>query len=296
MISKKAIFSLTTISLICAGISMPSFAQDAAPNTAKKAISTPAKPKTQSDADIDALIERLEKSGKLDAAIDAGIARVIAAKQADQQRQQEEQGKQQALLAKQARKVSPTRDHIYGNPKAEWSFIVYSDLECPYCKEHSGIPEDTVKSIGVDKINVVFRHLPLPFHGEAAKKEAVASECVAKQAGNEGFFKFINKVLKTTQLNGQGLKGGDTELAEIAKESGAHNSAAFTSCMQDTKVQDMVKEDIADAASAGVRGTPGNIIRNNKTGASVAAHGYDRGGSASFESRIKAIMSSAQPK
>lgn len=296
MISKKATFSLTAIALIFATLTTPSFAQDGPQNAHKKNTTTSVTVKTLSDADVDALIERLTKTGKLDAAIDAGIARVIAAKQADQQRQQEEQAKQQALLAKQARKVSPTRDHIYGNPKAEWSFIVYSDLECPYCKEHSGIPEDTAKNIGTDKINVVFRHLPLPFHGEAAKKEAVASECVAKQAGNEGFFKFINKILKTSQLNGQGLKGGDTELADIAKESGAQNTSSFTSCMQDTKVQDIVKEDIADASSAGVRGTPGNIIRNNKTGASFAAHGYDRGGSASFEARIKTIMSGSPQK
>ena len=296
MISKKAILSAATISMICVGFSFPSFAQDGTSTAAKKGTSTPSKAKIMSDADIDALIERLEKTGKLDSAIDAAIEKFVASKQAQQQRQQDEQTKQQTLLAKQARKVSPTRDHIYGNPKAEWSLIVYSDLECPYCKEHSGIPEETVKSIGVDKINVVFRHLPLPFHGEAAKKEAVASECVAKQAGNEGFFKFVNKILKTSQLNGQGLKGGDTELAEIAKDAGAHNTSAFAACTQDTKIQDIVKVDIADATAAGVRGTPGNIIRNNKTGASFTAHGYDRGGVGSFELRIKSIITTPHPK
>jgi protein-disulfide isomerase len=256
----------------------------------------PAKPKTTAAApltaaQVNALIDQLTKSGKLDAAIDAGVERFAARQQEEMKNKLEDRKRQSALLAKKARKVSPARDHIYGSANAEWSLIVYSDLECSFCKRHSGVPEAVVKAIGVDKINVVFRHLPLPMHGDAAKREAVASECVAKQAGNEGFFKFVNSVLQNSQLNGQGLKQGDADIIRLAREAGVSNEQAFTACMQDVKTQEAVKEDLADGAQAGVDGTPGNIIRNNKTGLSVSAHGSDPAGASALEARVRAVMS-----
>lgn len=238
-------------------------------------------------------MDQLVKSGKLDSAIDAGVKRFVSEQQANADKQRQQTAKVSAEASKNARKVSAGRDHIYGNPKADWSYIVYSDLECPYCKQHSGVPEAVAKSIGVDKINVVFRHFPLPFHGEAAKKEAVASECVAKQSGNDGFFKFTSAIFQASQLNGQGLPGGDTELLSLAKDAGAKDEKSFTACMQDTKMQDLIKEDIADGAKSGITGTPGNIIRNNKTGQSFASHGADRGGANSVENTVKAFMAGA---
>ena len=247
-----------------------------------------------SDAQLDKIIAQMEKTGKLDAAIDRGIKRYGEAQQAAAEKQREAQAKLAAESAKLARKVDPARDHIYGSPTAQWSYIVYSDLECPFCKRHAGVPEEAAAKIGTDKINVVFRHLPLPFHGDAAKREAVASECVAQQAGNDGFFHFVNAVLNTSQLNGQGLKGGDAEIAKLAAEAGAKDEAKFTSCMQDVKMQERVQEDLADGAKAGVTGTPGNIIRDNATGASVPAHGSLPGGAAALEASIRAVM--AGPK
>jgi protein-disulfide isomerase len=248
----------------------------AAPLAFAQNASKPAKAasaKTFTSAELDSLVNQLAASGKLDAAIDAGIQRYGAAQQAKMNKERQQKELAISEMAKNARKVSATRDHIYGNPKADFSMIVYSDLECSFCKRHSEVPENLAKTIGVDKINVVFRHLPLPNHGDAAKREAVASECVAKQAGNDGFFKFVNLVLQNTQLNGQGLKNGDAGIAALARDSGVKDEAAFASCMQDVKMQAIVQADMEDAQKAGVGGTPGNIFRNNKTGASIAAHG-----------------------
>lgn len=283
---------LSALALAC----LPGWAADSPPQAAvAKAASQAPLAKASaagrySEGELNSIIEQLTKSGKLDSAIDAGVKRFVANQQMAAAKAQDAEQAKRADQAKNARKVNPARDHIYGSPKAEWSFIVYSDLECPYCKAHGGMPEGAAKIVGLDKINVVFRHLPLPMHGDTAKKEAVAAECVAKQAGNDGFFKFVNDVLKTSQLNGQGLKDGDAGLAKLAASSGAQDEAAFASCMQDPKSSDNVKEDLADGSNAGVAGTPGNIIRNNKTGLSVAAHGYNSAGEASIAAHIKTVM------
>ena len=244
-----------------------------------------------SDAQLNTLVEQLVKSGKLDTAIDAGIKRYVQEEQAAQEKKRAQQVKAAAEAAKNARKVNPKRDHIYGNASAPFSLIVYSDLECPFCQRYNGVPEEAVNAIGLDKINVVFRHFPLAMHGENAKKEAVAAECVSKQAGNEGFFKFIHSVLDNSQLNGKGLKDGDTELQKIAKESGAKDEASFVKCMQDISMQNPVKEDIEDGAASGVTGTPGNIIRNNKNGKSIAMHGAPPGGAKAIEPSLRNAIS-----
>lgn len=242
------------------------------------------------DAQLNSVIDQLVKSGKFDTAVRAGIERYIADQRAKAMKEEESRQAQMADLANLARKVNPSRDHIFGNPRAEWSIIVYSDLECAFCKMHGGIPEGAAQKVGLDKVNVVFRHFPLPSHGEAARKEAVASECVAKQAGNDGFFKFINTVLQKTRLNGNGLPGGDNELMSIAKDSGAKDEKQFEQCIQDPKSSELVKADYEDGMQAGVTGTPGNIIRNNKTGKSTPAHGADREISG-MEAKLKAAMS-----
>lgn len=246
-----------------------------------------------SENQVNSLIEQLTKSGKLDAAIDAGIKRYTQEQQAEASKQRALAEKSASEAAKNARKVNPKRDHIFGKADAPFSFIVYSDLECPFCQRHNGVPEEVATLIGLDKMNVVFRHFPLPMHGEAAKKEAVASECVSKQAGNDGFFKFISAVLKGSQLNGKGLKEGDADIQRLAKEAGAKDDAAFLKCMQDAANQTPVKEDLEDGSGAGVTGTPGNIIRNNKTGKSISIHGSPPGGAKGMESMVKNALSEA---
>lgn len=261
-----------------------SFFASALSFAANAAAQTPVSP-----ALVDAVIEKLQKSGALDQAVERSLRNLA-------EREKQSQMKAQQDQAQLARRVSAQRDHIYGNPDAPWSYIVYSDLECPYCKRSAGAPEQAAKSIGLNTVNVVFRHFPLDFHGVAARKEAAASECVAEQAGSEGFFKFINLVFAHTQLNGKGLPNGDDDLVSLAVQSGAKDSPKFSACMQAGTVMRRVREDFEDGARAGVTGTPGNIIRNNKTGRSVPAHGSLPGGAAAVEKQIRDIINGrAQP-
>lgn len=228
---------------------------------------------TQVPGDLaDQIVKRLETSGALDRMLDKALDRRIQRDQADRSKAQQEQARKVAELSRNARPVSATRDHIYGNPKAAISVIVYSDLECPFCKRFNGVPEAAIKQFG-DQVNMVWRHFPLPMHGEVARKEGVAAECVAKQAGDEGFFKFVNQVFEKTALNGRGVPNGDEGLLAIAKEAGAKDEKAFDACMRDPKVASRVDEDLADGAKSGVQGTPGTMVRHNKNGRSTGVPG-----------------------
>jgi len=223
-------------------------------------------------AEIDALIKRLEDSGALDAAIDRGIQRHIQRQQEAQREQQKEQQRARTEAAKNARKVDSKRDRIFGNPQAEVSVIVYDDLECPYCKRFAGTPEQAIAKFG-GKANFVFRHFPLEFHGENAKRGAYLAECLGRQVNSRAFFAFANDWLKLTNTNGKGLPGGEAQIREIAQTAGAKDLAALDACARDPAIAQLVREDIADGARSGISGTPGVIVRNNKTGVSLSIVG-----------------------
>ncbi len=230
-------------------------------------VSLAADGKTEAPSEVDSVIKRLEESGALDAAIERGIQRLIQRQTEAQKAQQVEQQRRQGDAAKNARKVDSNRDRVFGNPQAEVSLIVYNDLECPFCKRFVGTPEQAIAKFD-GKANVVYRHFPLDFHGENAKRGAYDAECVGRQAGSEAFFAFANEWLKQTNSNGKGLERGDTQIREIAKSAKVKDLAALDACARDSAVAQLVRDDIADGTRSGITGTPSVIVRNNKTGVS----------------------------
>ncbi|MHB8534726.1 MAG: DsbA family protein [Sulfuricaulis sp.] len=176
-----------------------------------------------------------------------------------------------------ARNVPPpgTDDHVYGNTAAPVSLIEYSDFECPYCKRFHDTAKQLVDRSG-GKINLVYRHFPLSFHNPGAEKEAEASECVAELGGNKAFWKFTDAVYARTRSNGKGFPVEN--LAPLAVELGLKQEA-FRQCLDSGRMAARVQHDVETGTKAGVEGTPGNILRNNRTGQVQAAHGaqpYER--------------------
>jgi hypothetical protein len=100
------------------------------------------------------------------------------------------------------------QDRVLGPAQAEISIVVWSDPECPYCKQFSGVPDAAVaraNSGGTARANFALRLLPLPFHGAAAVVGALGALCVAEQAGPDGYYKFLGDYFARTGANGRGL-------------------------------------------------------------------------------------------
>ena len=228
--------------------------------------------KAKAPSDVDAFIKRMEESGALDAAIDRGIERHIRRQVEARQKQEEDQKRRQAEAVRYARPVDVNRDRIFGNLQAEVSVIVYTDLECPYCKRFAGTPEQAIAKFD-GKANVVFRHYPLDFHGENAKRGAYYAECVGRQAGSKAFFAFANEWFRLTAANGKGLGRGDAQIREIALSAGAKDVAALDACAKDPAVAQLVQDDMSDGTRGGITGTPGVIVRNNRTGFGLSITG-----------------------
>ena len=229
-----------------------------------------AKSKEPDAALVDAIIRKMESSGALDAAVDRAIERYV--KRREQARQAEE-AQQQAELkarAKNSRPVDAKGDHIRGNASAEISLIEYTDFECPFCKQFHGTPKALMDRYG-GRVNWVVRNFPLPFHDPAARREALAAECVARLGGNDAYWKYADAVFANTKSNGAGLPE-DKSVEKLAESIGIQPTA-LGKCMNDEAVIKRIDQDVADGAAAGISATPTTIVRNNRTGTSETIAG-----------------------
>jgi protein-disulfide isomerase len=179
--------------------------------------------------------------------------------------------------------VDSATDYIRGPKNARVTVVTYSDFECPFSKRHHPTLAQILDAYKND-VNVVYRHFPLSFH-QNAQKEAEAAECVGSLAGNDAFWKFTDAVYEKTTSNGTGFPLD--QLAPLAKSLGV-NEAAFTSCLDSGKFAQKVKDEETSGASAGVEGTPGNFVVDNKTKKTTIVSGAQP--LSAFQTAIDAIL------
>ncbi len=208
------------------------------------------------------VMQNLLREGVLDEVIARGIQRYVQKQRDDRAKTQSNSRKKSASRAKNVRRVSVDRDHIYGNPDATVSLIEYSDFECPFCKRFHPTAKRIVDAYD-GQVNWVYRHFPLAFHNPGAQTQAEASECAASLGGNDAFWAFSNKIFERTTSNGNGFP--IKNLIPLAVEIGLDESE-FRRCLENGKFTARVKEDFNEGVRIGITGTPGNILLNNRSG------------------------------
>ncbi len=148
-------------------------------------------------------------------------------------------------------------DHILGNPDAKLLMVEYSDTECPFCKAFAVTLEKVMDNYGKDgTVAWVYRQFPISSLHPKAPKEAEATECVNKLAGNDVFWKYIQKIYAVTPGN----NGLDPAQLPILAASFGVNKTAFQTCLDNGDFTAKIQADYQDAIAAGGQGTPYTII------------------------------------
>ncbi|MGB5694305.1 MAG: thioredoxin domain-containing protein [Polyangiales bacterium] len=144
-------------------------------------------------------------------------------------------------------KVPVTNQPSKGPKDALVTIVEFSEFQCPFCARVLPTTKQIIDTYG-DKVRIVWRNNPLPFHNNAAPAAAVAMEAYA-EGGNDKFWEvhdalFANqKALGRTELEGYAEKAG-LDMAKVKKalDEGTHKST--------------IDGDQALAAQLGARGTP----------------------------------------
>lgn len=146
-------------------------------------------------------------------------------------------------------------DHIQGNAEAKVVLIEYSDFECPFCAKFHPTMKKIKEEFG-DQVAWGYRHFPLSFHPNA-QKAGEASECVADQAGTEGFWVYADYVFaKNIELDGTITP----EVITAGAEAAGVNMEEFQTCLDDGVMADKITADYGTGITGGINGTPGTVI------------------------------------
>ncbi len=147
------------------------------------------------------------------------------------------------------------QDWIKGAKNASVSVVEFSDTECPFCKRFHPTMQRLIEEYP-DDVNWVYRHFPLTSLHPKAPKEAEATECAGELAGNEGFWKYLDRLFEITPSNNN---LGLAQLPQIAEDVGI-NRQQFEACLNSGKYAQKVQDQANQATAAGGQGTPYSVV------------------------------------
>jgi protein-disulfide isomerase len=148
-------------------------------------------------------------------------------------------------------------DPVRGNPKAPVTLVVFSDFQCPFCARVEPTLAEVRKEYG-DKVRVVWKHQPLPFHPNALPA-AEAAEAAREQG-------------KFWEMHDR-LFGAQRELApdtyeRLAKEIGL-DVRRFQESTRSGRHRGRIQDDQKVAAAVGANGTPTLFVNGEKVEGAV---------------------------
>jgi protein-disulfide isomerase len=160
----------------------------------------------------------------------------------------EELAKAKALVAK-----GTPRAEVYAKTIATGETGPKTDFQCPFCSRVNPTVAQVMKEYG-DKVQIVWRDYPLPFHKDA-QPAAQAGREVFAQKGDKAFWAYHDLLFQNQKTLSR------ENLEKFAEQVGGIDMKAFKAALDSGKHKAAVEADMAAVAKAGARiGTPSFFI------------------------------------
>jgi protein-disulfide isomerase len=148
---------------------------------------------------------------------------------------------------------------IRGNVDAPVTIIEFGDFQCPFCKRAESTMDKVRETYG-DKVRIVWKHEPLPFHSRAEPAAELAIEARV-QRGDKAFFAAHDKLFESQP------RLEDDDLLKVASELGL-DTGRVKSAIRDKKHKKEIDVDIDLADDVQATGTPHFFVNGRRlTGA-----------------------------
>lgn len=144
---------------------------------------------------------------------------------------------------------------VRGKNTALVTLVLFTDFQCPFCIRVTPTLEQLAKDYG-DKLRIVYKNAPLPFHPRAEPAAELALEARA-QKGDAGFWKAHDLLFAA---NG---KLDDADLEQIAKDAGL-DAKKVMAAITSKKYASRIEQDQALADDVEASGTPHFFINGHR--------------------------------
>lgn len=148
-------------------------------------------------------------------------------------------------------------DSFQTNPGAQVALVEFSDLECPACRAAQPVVEQVLAEYG-ERVNFVYRHFPLPQHGNA-----VVSGQAAEAAGRQGKFLEMVSILFANQTTWAASREPAAIFQGYAEGLGL-DIEQFLADMEDENFKKKIEADRQDGQLSGVNSTPTFFVNGVK--------------------------------
>jgi protein-disulfide isomerase len=146
-----------------------------------------------------------------------------------------------------------SKDPMWGKRDAPVTIAIWSDFQCPFCSRVEPTLDQVKTTYGPDKVRLIWKNNPLPFHNNA-KPAAEAAQGAFALGGNDAFWKWHDTAFKN-----QSALGTDSYV-KWAQDAGVKDIAAYKAGLDSHKWADKVDKDLNDGKAAGVQGTPAFFV------------------------------------
>jgi protein-disulfide isomerase len=147
-----------------------------------------------------------------------------------------------------------------GTPNAPVVIVVFTDFQCPYCKEEAKMLRQNLLSAYPKQVRLYFKDFPLAQIHPWAKEASIAGRCIFRQ-NPAGFWEYHDWIYEHQQeMTAETFRG---KLLEWAKGKEI-DTIQLTRCLDTRATEGEVDKNIAEGRALQVRSTPTMFINGRR--------------------------------
>lgn len=148
----------------------------------------------------------------------------------------------------------------FGPPGAPVTMVVFSDFQCPNCREEAKILRENIPAKYPKEVRLYFKNMPLEAIHPWAKPAAIAGRCVYQQ-NPDAFWKFHDWIYEhQPEITAENLKD---KVLEWAKTAGL-DTLQVGRCIETKATEPEIDKEIAEGRALKVEGTPTTFLNGRR--------------------------------
>lgn len=152
----------------------------------------------------------------------------------------------------------------FGEPGAPVTLVVFSDFQCPFCREEAKVMREQLPKDFPKEVRVYYKEFPLTMIHPWSMKGAVAGRCVFRQ-NPQAFWDYHDWIFdKQPEITPENLQ---SKVIEWAGAKGI-DTLQLTRCMETNATEGEVRKNMAEGLSVGVDRTPTMFLNGRPVEAS----------------------------